>query len=460
MIDTHNIGIYFVTRITLKCELSTLVRCAGLIKVNRNLIKQRISGALALASAGQVCCTLHCDFDRAAMAIIESILLTLAIIFLLNGLILAIECMAALLPAEAKPIGKRQARPSIAVLVPAHNEELDISTTLRTLLEQTHPQDRVVVIADNCTDNTAKVARSFKGVTVIERWNDRLRGKGYAMEFGLEFLASNPPEVVLAVDSDCSVGPGTVENLAYMASREQRPVQATYLMESEGRARNVDALSAFALIVKNKVRPRGLKRLFLPCILTGSGMAFPWSVIRQVSLASSKTVDDMQLTLDLSVIGYPPIYCPTASVTGRLMKGKAAKSQRSRWEHGHLEVLLQQVPHLLQAAWKQRRLDLLAMALDLSIPPMSLLALSWISVSGIVLLLSLAGIPSTFVVDLLGCSGLLIGAAIFTAWFGFAADSISIAELLSTPLYILWKLPIYLAFLVKPKTRWVSTERD
>src|SRR5437016_5380084 len=70
------------------------------------------------------------------------------------------------------------ARPTAALLVPAHNEALGIRATIESLLAQMSPGDRVVVIADNCTDETMQVARDC-GAEVIERTELTKRGKGY-----------------------------------------------------------------------------------------------------------------------------------------------------------------------------------------------------------------------------------------------------------------------------------------
>ena len=231
---------------------------------------------------------------------LEYILLVPAVILFVICSSFAIECVAAFLPAVQEDLSET-ARPSVAILVPAHNEARDICITLETLRTQIEPQDRIIVVADNCTDDTANVARSFDGVTVIERKNEELRGKGYAMDFGLNFLAADPPEIVISVDSDCSVADGSIDILARTAAKYQSPAQATYLMDGGEGAGPIGALSTLALIIRNEVRPLGLHRLGLPCVLTGSGMAFPWPAIRQVSLANNITVDDMQITLDLGI---------------------------------------------------------------------------------------------------------------------------------------------------------------
>ena len=142
------------------------------------------------------------------------------------------------------------------------------------------------------------------------------------------------------------------------------------------------------------------------------------------------------------------------------MGGDDATSQRSRWEHGHIEFLSQQMPRLLLAALQQRSTDLLVLALDLSIPSMSLLAIAWVGFLVLVLILAWIGSSVGLLVGLLGASGLLAAAGIVSAWSGFASESVSLIDLLKAPIYILWKAPIYLAFLTKPRSRWISTERD
>ena len=97
-------------------------------------------------------------------------------------------------------------------------------------MPQLNPSDRLIVIADNCTDQTAATAQR-PGVTVLERQNDTLKGKGYALDFALQSIAADPPDVVIVIDADCDVQPGTIAHLAHQADHTQCPVQATYLMD-------------------------------------------------------------------------------------------------------------------------------------------------------------------------------------------------------------------------------------
>ncbi|ACK73135.1 glycosyl transferase family 2 [Gloeothece citriformis PCC 7424] len=385
--------------------------------------------------------------------------ITLTILLFVPVLVFVAECgLALLLPSENTDPSGTTDHPRTAILIPAHNEASVITRTLSSLLPQLTPQDQILVVADNCSDNTAEVARRM-GVQVLERENDHLRGKGYALDYGMQWLKKNPPEVVVILDADCLVSPNALPEISDLVKKTGRPVQATYLMEYHSHPTPKETVSRLALLIKNLVRPLGLAKLKLPCLLTGSGMGFPWSVLSEISLAGNKTADDMQLSVDLALAGYPAVYCPQARVIGRLMEDKAAISQRKRWEHGHLEMIMTETPRLFLAAIAQKRLDLLALTLELSVPPLSLLMMIWMSILGVGVWLAVVhNIWMPFLI--LAIQGLLIVLTVFLAWAKFGRDQIAKENLLAIPLYILWKIPIYLKFLSKPQTRWLTTERD
>jgi cellulose synthase/poly-beta-1,6-N-acetylglucosamine synthase-like glycosyltransferase len=388
----------------------------------------------------------------------EWVLLVVALILLVPIGVLLVECLAAVW-LDRVPLLPQAGMFRCAVLMPAHNEVAGIEATLKTILPQLTAHDRLVVIADNCDDGTAELVRSL-GVTVIERHNEQQRGKGYALDYGLQFLAKDPPDVVVMMDADCTVHPQAISQIVQLAAVHARPVQATYLMKLPPNPSPKSAVSFLAFTVKNLVRPLGLAQFGGPCPLTGTGMAFPWSVLREMRLASGNIVEDMQLGVDLAIAGYPPLFCASAKVTGLLpQQQQTAKSQRTRWEHGHLQTLLSQVPRLLKAMLHQRRGDLLVIALDLSVPPLSLLVMIWLIALGFALVAYQLG-TSVIPVMVLLVQGLLIGIAILAAWGKFCRADLSASTLLMVPLYLLWKVPLYFAFLVKPQKKWIRTERE
>ncbi len=389
------------------------------------------------------------------MPAVDLILVVLALALAAPLAVVAAECIASLWPARRAPTCNRV---RCAVLVPAHNEEVGLAATLAELTPQLAPGDRILVVADNCTDRTAEIARRA-GADAIERTDPEHRGKGYALAFGLAQLAGNPPEVVVVIDADCRVPAGALDALVRAVAATGRPAQAGYTLDPPADADPRSRISAFAFRLKNVVRPAGLDRLGLPCLLTGTGMAFHYAALQGVPLASGNIVEDMRLGVDLAVAGYPPRYLPAARVGGELPTGgRAAAVQRTRWEHGHLRTLLSQCPRLMWHAIRQRRPALFGLALELGVPPLSILAL----VVAIALVLTtmrwLAG-GSVVPVALLTGATVATILALLVAWAKHGRATLPLATLLAVPGYVLGKLPIYVAFLVRPQRAWVRTTR-
>ena len=222
---------------------------------------------------------------------------------LLPAAVLLVETLAAFLPgASAQKEQETGLTPRVVVLVPAHNEVAQIAETVRALVRDLPAEGSVFVVADNCTDETALRARSA-GATVVERHDLSLVGKGFAISRGLEHLAASPPDVVIIVDADCQISPGGVALLARRAAQSGRPIQAEYLLGAPESQSPMAVVSALAVLLRNRIRPRGLDRLGLPCHLTGSGMAFPWNVLRAAPETGANLVEDLVMGIDLALLG-------------------------------------------------------------------------------------------------------------------------------------------------------------
>jgi len=359
--------------------------------------------------------------------------------------------------ASAPALGAR--RPRIAILVPAHNEEAGVATTIASLLPQLLAGDRVLVVADNCGDGTAAAAAAA-GAEVRERADPTRRGKGYALDFGVACLADDPPEVLLIVDADCIVSEGAIDRLARSALSSARPVQALYLMRAPAAAGPMKKIAEFAWVVKNLVRPLGFHRLGLPCQLMGTGMAFPWSTISSASLANGHIVEDMKLGMDLAKAGAAPLFCPHAMVYSDFPTSSVGTdSQRTRWEHGHISMILAEAPSLLAHGLRHRKIATIALALDLCVPPVALLTLlvcALFACSLLFGLLSGALAPLALATATLGA----LGAAILMAWWRHGRQILSGRQLTLALVYMLAKIPLYLRFLVNRQVEWVRSKRD
>jgi len=388
---------------------------------------------------------------------LETVLMLAALVFLVPVLVLFLQVVLAFF-ATRDAAAVTQASGRAAVLIPAHNESAVIAETLATLKPQLRAGDRIVVVADNCSDDTAELVRNA-GVEVLERQNLEQRGKGFALDFGVRHLEKNPPDVLVIVDADCQVLDGALVTLIAKAQAAQRPVQALYLMKAPAGSGLKLRLAEFAWAVRNFVRPQGWHNVGLPCQLMGTGMAFPWPMAARMSLANANIVEDMKLGIDLALEGTPPLFCPEAVVTSEFPTvDTAVQSQRTRWEHGHMGMILQEVPRLLRRAVLGGNVRLLGLALDLLVPPLALL----VTMLCAVLLVTgvwafVAGGSVAFALALLACS--LMFTAVLLAWLKWGRQMVSGVELLSVPFYVLAKIPLYLRFLTRRQKEWVRTDR-
>lgn len=392
------------------------------------------------------------------MTAIEILAGIMAVLVLVPAAIVFVQVALAFLPVVAHQ-SPGQRRPSVAVLVPAHDEAEGIAAPLRSILPQLAERDQLWVVADNCSDATAEVAAGA-GARVIERTDPDRRGKGYALDFGIRRLTAAPPEVLIVVDADCLVEPGAIDRLACRCQESGRPVQSLYLMHAPLGASLKMRLAEFAWAVKNRVRPLGSRRLGLPCHLMGTGMAFPWDLIRDAQLAHAELVEDMKLGIDLAIAGHPPVFCPEARVTSRFPEsGHAVSTQRKRWEHGHIGMILREFPRLLLRSFSRRNIGLLGMALDLAVPPLSLLAM--MMAAALVLAFALFSIgASIWMLALVSIAPGLLVLAVLMAWLGWGRSKLSLGDLFLIPFYALAKLPIYLKFWTRRQKEWVRTERN
>jgi hypothetical protein len=193
----------------------------------------------------------------------------------------------------------------------------------------------------------------------------------------------------------------------------------------------------------------------------GTGMAFPWPLIAGARLANGSLVEDMLLGIELARAGHSTRFCETARVTSRFPdSAQAGAAQRARWEHGHLGLIGQQAPALLAAAWRTRDARLAAMALDLAVPPLALLALLVVGGWALGWLLVALGGP---VWPALAASGLLalLIAAVLAAWAGWGRGLLSARDLIGLPAYAAGKIGLYLRFWSSRRQKdWVRTDRE
>lgn len=360
---------------------------------------------------------------------------------------------------ELKLPARGSLRQRIAVLIPAHNESNGLLQTIIDIKTQLRAGDRLLVVADNCTDDTAAIARTA-GAEVTER-HDRARiGKGYALDWGCQHLSVDAPAIVIVIDADCRLANDALDRLATACAATHRPVQALNFMIAPNKSALDCRVAMFAFRVKNLVRPLGLRALKLPCQLMGTGMAFPWDVIRSIDLATKSAVEDLKLGLDLARAGYPPLFCPLASVESQFPSSvKGAKSQRKRWEQGHVAMIGRTIPRLVYQSLTQANFRLLALALDAAVPPLTLLGMLVslmlvVSVVGALFGLSFAALFISVTI----LSGYVT--AVLLCWLKFGRDILPLGSALAVAAYVVNKLPLYRQIISRGNCQqWIRTDR-
>ena len=267
---------------------------------------------------------------------------------------------------EQDPPPAVEPRTRFRILVPAHNEAGGIAATVESLLAIDYPRElfEVLVVADNCKDDTAGCARAA-GARVLERDDAELRGKGYALAYAFEAsLAEEALDAVVVVDADTVVSPNLLRAFDARLQAGAQAVQADYAV------RNVDAgwrtrLMAIALGMFHVVRSRGRESAGLSCGLRGNGMCFTKEVMSRVPHDAFSVVEDLEYGIRLGQHGYRVHYAGEAHVYGEMVSSeKASRSQRTRWESGRDQIAKLHALPLLRRAVSERSFMLADLALD------------------------------------------------------------------------------------------------
>lgn len=347
---------------------------------------------------------------------------------------------------------------STCVLIPAHNEEGIIKATLDRLHPILPTNASILVVADNCSDKTAEIVRQ-QGFAVLERFDADRRGKGFALAHGRDWLSKEPPDCVIVFDADCTTDAKSLECLVCFSAERAAVVQSAYAFEPDHDVPAKVQISNFALWVKNVVRQRGAHRLGGSAILTGTGMAFPWTVFAELPLATASIVEDLSLTIDLARTGKAPCFLNQAMVSSVAANETATLEQRSRWEHGFLNVArLHGFPALLGG---MKRLDrkLMLLGMHLLVPPLALLLIT--ALVAAVILAGVAGMTGYWlsVFTVLGALGLAL-ASVLLAWLSGGHKWVRASAMLLLPMYLAWKIPVYLRYALGQTATWVRTDRN
>lgn len=346
----------------------------------------------------------------------------------------------------------------LGVLIPAHNEEKGIVHTLDALAAADYPSRLldVFVLADNCSDNTAQAAVR-QGVHVIERFAPSEAGKGAALDWFLKTKQGlyEKLDALVFIDADSIPDRDMLLELSASLSHPEVKVVQGFNTVSNARENYRTALCAAAFNVFNHLRMAGNCSLFGSAPLKGLGMAFRVEVLKNNGWPAKSVVEDQELSLLLEQENIAVHYNPQAIIRSEMeTDGVRAEKQRLRWEGGRFGLMRKYVPLFLCRIFNGQ-LGLIPPLVELAIPPLSLLVVLTAVLLGVSIV---AFAESTFWV-------LVIMAAlciyVVSAQLQRGLDIKCWGYLMTAPLFVAWKLCIYMKMLFNGKVlSWGRTTRD
>jgi hypothetical protein len=316
----------------------------------------------------------------------------------------------------------------------------------------------VVVVADNCSDDTADRARAA-GATVMVRNDQDKRGKGYALDHA---FSATPPEVdaVVVIDADTLISPNILRAFAARRELGAKAMQADYAVRNPNAGWRT-RLVAIAFGAFHIVRSRARERLALSCGLRGNGMCFAMELLREVPHRAYSVVEDVEYGIRLGEAGYRVYYTDEAHVYGEMVTtSAAANTQRRRWEEGRKALVRENAWRLLRAGLASRDRVRLDLAFDLLVPPLSTIALGVLAGSlAAVALRGLLQAPGVALVAFGAGLGSVV-AYVLRGWLLSGTGLRGLLDLGLAPFYVAWKIALRFRKPPRATSEWVRTKRE
>lgn len=388
--------------------------------------------------------------------LVNVVLIVVAAPAVLSALyLLVLTLLSARAPARA-PSSRRQ---RFDIIVPAHDEAAVILRTIEGLKAIDWPADRfrIVVVADNCTDDTAAIA-ARAGAVVLERRNRALRGKGHALEFAFQGSRdAGFADAVVVVDADAVVSANLLEAISSRLDCGEQAVQVLYGIlnpQDSWRTRLLTIATAAFHIVRSRAR----ERLGLSCGIRGNGWCVTHELLSAVPYGAYSLAEDIEYGITLGLAGVRVAYVDEACSNAEMVTGeRASRQQRQRWEHGRLQLVRTRTGRLLAAGIRRPSAVCLDLALDLIVLPLSYVILNILVLFGLALVARAwypgAGawpwVPAACVAALL--------VHVLRGWQLSGIGARGLLDLACAPFYLLWKVVLMLRPYGK---EWVRTDRE
>lgn len=260
------------------------------------------------------------------------------------------------------------------LVIPAHNEETVIAAAVRSCLALDYPTElfRVIVVADNCDDRTAEVAR-FEGALVLVRCEPAIRGKGPALQWAFEQVLAMDVDALVVLDADCRIDPAALKLIDQAMAEGDRVIQANDAVDNPDESALSYAL-AVGNVIENDFFYDPKWRLGLAVLLRGTGMAFHREILERYPWKARSITEDVEYSFRLINERVPIRFLRDARVGSAFpASGRQLDIQRARWGVGTVDVARQSLLRLLLDGLKRRDLRLFDGGLTLLVAGRSLL---------------------------------------------------------------------------------------
>ena len=357
--------------------------------------------------------------------------------------------LAAMTPSPRAEPSVLAALGRLIVLIPSHNEELNIARCVQSIGDSAGSSQDILVIAHNCNDATAANARAA-GATVSELDDPSLAGKGNALAHGFD-LAFNEmgADALVVIDADSTVSTNLVP-LIRQRLQSCFVLQCRYQCRSDANPKS--RLRALAFFCMNVVRPMGRNRLHLSCGIFGNGFALRREILERVPYDAHSIVEDLEFHVALVSAGISCDFVDDACVWAEVPAGsRGATTQTARWEGGRIRMLRAHfLPLLIQVL--RGRTSLLEPLLDLAGLPLAM------EVLGLCLLLL---VPIRGVRLYALCGFAILALHLLFAVFSGPDPAADLRALAQVPAYLLSKLRMLPAIFRMGRYRaaWTRTSR-
>ena len=357
------------------------------------------------------------------------------------------------------------------IIIAARNEQNVIGHLLDSIQAQTYPSEliKVFVVADNCTDSTAEVCRE-KGAIVYERFNDKLIGKGYALDYVLKDLLAKDDDCdgYIVFDADNLVEKSFITEMNKTFNLDYKAF--TCYRNSKNYGTNwVSAGYSLWFLRESKYLNNARMRLNTSCAISGTGFCLKkQTVVENGGWPFHLLTEDIEFTIDTVVKGGKIGYCPDAVVFDEQpITFSQSWKQRLRWSKGFYQVLGKYGGPLAKNLF--RRLSFSCFDMLMTIFPAIFLTVLSIILNLTKIVYGLFVRESTMFADGLVSMGQFLALGYLMLFFvGFIATitewrSISTSTLkkilymFSFPFFILTYIPISITALFK-KVSWVPIE--